>query len=138
MSLLLAQSGHSLRCNAMSAFGGKADIGWRSLNGRAARKRAAKKNCGHRRGLFFALSKLSKGAGGGLYAVFPDRWAILLFHAAQAPLRVSHSSGQAVFLGQLGEEGAIYAQSSSRGSGKWRQLTTSKWSVRPPKNAQLL
>src|SRR6516162_2513817 len=26
---LLAQSGHSLRCNAMSAFGGKADIGRR-------------------------------------------------------------------------------------------------------------
>src|SRR5215472_5781157 len=26
MSLLLAQSGHSLRCNVMSAFGGKADI----------------------------------------------------------------------------------------------------------------
>jgi hypothetical protein len=24
---LLAQSGHSLRCNAMSAFGGKADMG---------------------------------------------------------------------------------------------------------------
>src|SRR5262249_38547812 len=26
MSPLLAQSGHSLRCNAMSAFGGKADM----------------------------------------------------------------------------------------------------------------
>src|SRR5215471_5275927 len=52
-----------------------------------------------------------------------------------APLRVSQndSSGQAVFLGQLVEEDAIYAQSSSRGSGKWRQFTTSKWSVQPPK-----
>jgi hypothetical protein len=36
------------------------------------------------------------------------------------------SSEQAVFLGQLVEEGSIYSQSSSRGSGKWRQLTTSK------------
>jgi hypothetical protein len=50
------------------------------------------------------------------------------FHVAQAPPLVSQndSSGQAVFLGQLVEEGAIYSQSSSWGSGKWRQLTTSK------------
>ena len=71
--------------------------------------------------------------------VFPiaGPFRFCFFHAAQAPLRVSQndSSGQAVFLGQLVEEGAIYSQSSSRGSGKWLQLTTSKWCVQPPKNA---
>jgi site-specific recombinase XerD len=48
-----------------------------------------------------------------------------LGHArGQAPLRVSQndSSRQAVFLGQLGEEGAIYSQSSSRGSEQCPQL----------------
>jgi hypothetical protein len=59
---------------------------------------------------------------------FAGLFRFLLFHAAQAPLRVSQndSSEQSVFLGQLVEEGAIYSQSSGRGSGKWRQLTTSK------------
>jgi type 1 fimbriae regulatory protein FimB/type 1 fimbriae regulatory protein FimE len=43
---------------------------------------------------------------------------------AQAPLRVSQndSSGQAVFLGQLVEEGTIYSQSSGRGERKMPTL----------------
>jgi hypothetical protein len=60
--------------------------------------------------LFFAFSKLARGHGGRSICRFPDRRAIsrfCFFHAAQAPLRVSQndSSGQAVFLGQLVEEG---------------------------------
>jgi hypothetical protein len=102
----------------------------------------AKKLRGHRRGLLNALSFFSSGGAGGLYAGFPIAGPIslLFFHAAQAPLRVSQndSSGQAVFLGQLVEEGLLYTQSVRHGGGKWRQFDTSRWSVQPPKNAQSL
>jgi hypothetical protein len=53
-------------------------------------------------------------------------------------LSQNDSLESAVFLGQLVEEGAIYTQSSSRGSEKCRHFSTSKWLVQPPKNAQLL
>jgi hypothetical protein len=66
--------------------------------------------------------------------VFPIRGPIslLFFHAVLTPKREgkrlsqNDSSGQAVFLGQLVEEGAIYTQSSSRGSEKCRPFGTSK------------
>src|SRR5262249_31983315 len=60
MSPLLAQSGHFATEFQCPLLGVKRTLGRRSLNGRAARKRpVSKKNCGHRRGLFFAFSKLS-------------------------------------------------------------------------------
>jgi len=67
-------------------------------------------------------------------------WANIPPKSNRSATRVSQndSSGQAVFLGQLVEEGAIYSQSSSRGSKKCRPFGTSKWSVQLPKNAQLL
>src|SRR6516165_12627484 len=42
---LLAQSGHSLRCNAMSAFGSKADIVRGSATGDFARPKISKIFC---------------------------------------------------------------------------------------------
>jgi len=49
-----------------------------------------------------------------------------------SPLSQNDSSGQSVFLGQLVEEGTIYAQSFDRGSKKCRHFDTSKWVVQPP------
>src|SRR5262249_31121537 len=115
----------------MSAF----DSG-RSLNGRLlpaedAEQRKENKKIARLAELFFCVFNFSLVGCRGLRCGFPrspGHFAFVFFHADQAPLRVSQndSSGQAVFLGQLVEEGAIYSQSSSRGSGKWRQLTTSK------------
>jgi hypothetical protein len=90
----------------MSAFGGKADIGWRSPKGRAARKRPLKKLRTQKGSLFCAFKTKLGGLGWVIcrFSRSPDHFAF--FHAVQAPLRVSQndSSGQAVFLGQLVEE----------------------------------
>src|SRR5262249_57245114 len=61
-------------------------------------------------------------------------------HAARVDAsRVSQNdSSGSQFFGQLVEERTIYSQSSSRGSEKCQHCGTSKWSVQPPKNAQLL
>jgi hypothetical protein len=73
---------------------------------------------------FFAFSISAEGVPGVSYAVFPDRQAISLFvfstrHRGRlCGVSQNDSSGPTVFLGQLGEEGTIYSQSSSRGSEK--------------------
>ena len=114
----------------MSAFDRKRTLGAARLTeGQREKGPLAKKNADTEEVSFLRFQNWAMGVG--LYAAFPDRRAtsrFCSFHAAQAPLRVVKMThrGQAVFLSQLVEEEPINSQSSSRGSGKWRQLTTSK------------
>src|SRR6516162_7046853 len=73
MSPLLAHSGHSLRCNAMSAFGGKADIAdtcWRATKRGGSRPEDgspdATRECGNIRdgGWFYSLADRQCGLAG--------------------------------------------------------------------------
>src|SRR6516165_7208112 len=69
----------SRQAQPMSAVGGKADIGRRSLNGRVSRKRLLAKKLRTRKGSLFCVFKTEPGgAWVGLYAGFPDRQAISL------------------------------------------------------------
>jgi hypothetical protein len=154
---LLAQSGHhdgapecllsgakrTLRGHAlMAAFDRKRTSGGARLR-EGQREKGRQQKIADTEGVsFLRFQNWARGRGAGPYAVFPiaGPFRFCFFHTAQAPLRVGQndSSGQSVFLGQLVEEGTINSQSSSRGSKKWRHFGTSKWSVQPPKNAQLL
>src|SRR6516162_10185195 len=88
----------SRQAQPMSAFGGKADIGRRSLNGRASRKRLLAKKLRTQKGSLFCVFKTEPGGPGWVFMlVFPIArlFRFCFFHAAQTPLRVSQNDSSA-------------------------------------------
>src|SRR5262249_17884599 len=75
----MAHSRHHAAKFRCPLLGVKRTLGRCSLNGRAARKKAASKKIADTEGVSFLRFQIrARGPGGGLYAVFPDRRAISL------------------------------------------------------------